>query len=179
MKPLATIALAATAMVGGASFAGEQLTSFDGVGSMVLDMVDEPTQMAELAPVAPKEHSRGGQCEETRQALEARVEGMQAEFERDIEMAEMAISQLDIEQIEARVEAAVAPFSMSIPEIEANSHRDIEAVQKEAFGKANAAIEARRHELKAQIAQVKNQHSRKALKQAEKALKRAQEALQH
>ncbi len=181
MKPLALIALATTAIVGGSSFAGEQLTSFDGVGSMVLDMADEPTQVADLGPAATRQHSNGGQCEESRQALEARVEGMQAEFEHNFHMAEAAISQFDFDQIEARVEAAVAPIVMTMPDIELKiaSRSNVKVVQKEALEEAHAAIEARRHHLKARIAEVKNQHSRKALIQAEKALKRAQEALHH
>ncbi|WP_417463452.1 hypothetical protein [Kordiimonas sp.] len=183
MKPLAIIALATTAIVGGSSFAGEQLTSFDGVGSMVLDMADEPTQMADLSPVASSEHS-GGQCEESQQALNARIEGMYAEFEHSFKISEAMITEFDVNKVEARIEAAIAPFAMTAPEMQAVETRvvantNVQNMRREALAEAHATIEKRRHELKARIADVKSQQSRKALMQAEKALKRAQEALHH
>jgi len=179
MKPLVIIALTSAALVGTSSMAGERPSSFDGVGSMVLDMADEPVQAA-YEKTDTDTHSDTQECEARQEAFEAQVEALREDVKYRIELGEQAFAKIDMakfEKIGEAIAVEIAELPMNFTFVEAEHAEAAVAARKVALATAKASIQARRDELKERIAGIGNSHSRIALERAEKALRLAQEAL--
>ena len=183
MKPYVFFVLAATGLVATSSTADERLMPFDGVGSMVLDMADEPVD-GSAAPVATKAEAEAireaGECEAKQDAFDLHVEAPHTELHlklehealtfKDVHLSELA----DVGQIISR-ELAAMPMKIAVAEAAAAEVR--KTAREAAILSARAAMQERREELETRIAQTESLRSRHALELAEKALKAAQQAL--
>ncbi|WP_025896056.1 hypothetical protein [Kordiimonas gwangyangensis] len=177
MKPFVIAALTAAGLLGTSSMAGERPMSFDGVGSMVLDMADE----AETASFEGGESDTNDEeCSARNEAFEAQVEALREDIKYRIELGEQAFAKVDMAKFEKFSEAIaveIAELPMNFTFVEAEHAEAAVAARKVALASAKASIQARRDELKERIAVIGNGHSRIALERAEKALRLAQEAL--
>ncbi|WP_262691383.1 hypothetical protein [Kordiimonas aestuarii] len=182
MKPIATLALTVAALIGPSTMAGERPMSFDGVGSMVLDMADEPVQSAEYTPSMTSDNGQCDDAEDAREAFEARVEAMYSDIEHQFRQTEAVYAQFDVKQfadlgLEVAVAASEATSDMQAMKDQAIASAS--SARQMAMEKARATIEARREQLEMRIVSIDNHHSRMALKRAEKALRIAHDALTH
>ncbi|WP_417450243.1 hypothetical protein [Kordiimonas sp.] len=182
MKPIAFLSLTIAALVGPSTMAGERPMSFDGVGSMVLDMADEPAQTADFTSGTDSGMASqdAEQCEDAKEAFEARYEAMHSDLEYRLQHTEEVYAQIDFGElatIKQDVSEAMAQRPLEIAFAESVAIEGVKATKEHAVEKARIAIEVHRQELKSRLSKVDNKHSRMALQQAEKALKIAQQAL--
>lgn len=161
MKPLALIAVTAAGLMGTSTMAGEKPMSFDGVGSMVLDMADEPQQ---LSQDSTDTDAKG--CEARQDAPEAKDASPRKEVRTKTSMKEQAFAAMQM-----------AELKVAFKVVHTDRAEAVAFKREAAILQARAALEARREELKARLASLDDHHERQAVERVEKALRRAQEAM--